>query len=337
MLRLAQAAIVLAFLPLAAAAEVLKVHDVAPGIWAIEGPSEQRNPDNLGNNATFGLIETTEGAILVDPGGTWRGAEALHTMVRQLTKQPVTHVINTGGQDHRWLGNGYWLARGAAVIASEDAVADQEVRGSMQMTMLSQLLGDELQGTEVAYADVTFDEAHDLDLGGRHIEIRHPAAAHTPGDSFVWLPEERVVFTGDIVYVGRVLGVMEFSDSASWLDAFAAIEALEPLKVAPGHGPLTTLEQAKADTRDYLLNLRETMRAHIDQGGDIIDSVHVDQSAFAYLGQFETLAGRNAQAVFQQMEWEQLVCPGSVVEVTIYRSVRTRRPHRRKSACSPRR
>ena len=304
MLRLAQAAIILVFLPLAAAAEVLKVHDVASGIWAIEGPSEQRNPENLGNNATFGLIETTEGAVLVDPGGTWRGAEALHTLVRQLTEHPVTHVINTGGQDHRWLDNGYWLAKGATVIASEDAVADQEARGSMQMTMLSQLLGDELQGTEAAYADVTFDEAYDLDLGGRHIEIRRPAAAHTPGDSFVWLPEERVVFTGDIVYVGRVPGVMEFSDSASWLDAFAAIEALEPLKVVPGHGPLTTLEQAKADTRDYLSNLRETMRAHIDQGGDIIDSVHVDQSAFAYLGQFEALAGRNAQAVFQQMEWE---------------------------------
>lgn len=49
---------------------------------------------------------------------------------------------------------------------------------------------------------------------------------------------------------------------------------------------------------------RENMRAHIDEGGDIIASVHVDQSAFAYLDQFEALAGRNAQTVFQQMEWE---------------------------------
>ncbi len=285
-------------------ADPLQVQAVAPGIWAIEGPATQRNPENLGNNATFGLIETEAGAVLVDPGGTHQGAAQLHEVVRTLTTQPVTHVINTGGQDHRWLGNGYWLAQGATVIASEDAVADQRSRGSLQMTMLTQLVGAGLDGTEPAHADVTFTDTYRLDLGGRAIEIRHPGPAHTPGDSFVWLPAERVVFTGDIVYVGRILGVMEFSDSASWLESFAAIEALDPVHLIPGHGPATTLAQAQADTRDYLVNLRAGIGAHIEAGGDIIGSVEVDQSAFAHLDQFEALAGRNAQAVFQQMEWE---------------------------------
>lgn len=65
----------------------------------------------------------------------------LHDVVRGLTDQPVIHVINTGGQDHRSLGNGYWKARGATVIASAAAVEDQQVRGAMQLTMLSQLVG----------------------------------------------------------------------------------------------------------------------------------------------------------------------------------------------------
>lgn len=291
-------------LPFPVLADILNVQPVAPGIWAIEGPAEQRDAQNLGNNATFGLIETTDGAVLVDPGGTWAGAAMLHEVVRGLTDQPVTHVINTGGQDHRWLGNSYWQAEGATVIASADAVADQQARASMQLTILSQLVGEGLSGTEPAYANVTFETDHVLDLGGRRIEIRHVGAAHTPGDSFVWLPDAQVVFTGDIIYVGRILGVMEFSDSATWLEAFGAIEMLEPVHLVPGHGPATTLAQAQADTRDYLQNLRDRMREHIDVGGDIIGSVDVDQSAFAYLDQFDALAGRNAQAVFQQMEWE---------------------------------
>ena len=291
-------------LPFPVLADILNVQPVAPGIWAIEGPAEQRDAQNLGNNATFGLIETTDGAVLVDPGGTWAGAAMLHEVVRGLTDQPVTHVINTGGQDHRWLGNSYWQAEGATVIASADAVADQQARASMQLTMLSQLVGEGLSGTEPAGANVTFETDHVLDLGGRRIEIRHVGAAHTPGDSFVWLPDAQVVLTGDIVYVGRILGVMEFSDSATWLEAFGAIEMLEPVHLVPGHGPATTLAQAQADTRDYLQNLRDRMREHIDVGGDIIGSVDVDQSAFAYLDQFDALAGRNAQAVFQQMEWE---------------------------------
>lgn len=290
--------------PLPTIADILNVQVVAPGIWAIEGPATQRDPENLGNNATFGLIETNDGAVLVDPGGTWAGAAMLHKVVRDLTEQKVTHVVNTGGQDHRWLGNGYWQDQGAIVIAANAAVEDQKARASMQLSMLSQLVGTGLDGTEPAFATVTFESAHLLELGSRLIEIRHVGAAHTSGDSFVWLPQERIVFTGDIVYVGRSLGIMEFSDSAAWLESFAAIEALDPKHVVPGHGPLTTLAQAQADTRDYLQNLRDKMRAHIDEGGDIIGSVTVDQSAFAYLDQFDALAGRNAQTVFQQMEWE---------------------------------
>lgn len=294
----------LALSPASTFADVLSVDPVAPGIWAIEGPAEQRDPENLGNNATFGLIETNEGAVLVDPGGTRAGAAMLHDVVRGLTDQPLVYVINTGGQDHRWLGNGYWKEQGAIIIASESAVADHQDRGSLQLSILSQLVGVGLNGTKPVYADVTFDAAHVMQLGERHIEVHHVAAAHTPGDSFVWLPQDRTVFTGDIVYVGRILGVMPFSDSASWLDAFAAIEALNPIHVIPGHGPATTLERAQADTRDYLRNLRDRMRAYIDDGGDITGSVEVDQSNFTYLNQFDSLARRNAQAVFEQMEWE---------------------------------
>ena len=297
-------ALVFAISPLVAAADVLSVHTIGEGIWAIEGPATQRDAENLGNNATFGLIETPDGALLVDPGGTWKGAEALHAVIRGLTDQPVRFVIDTGGQDHRWLGNGYWKAQGAEVIASAAAVEDQQARASMQMTALSMLVGEGLAGTEPVYADTTFDTEYSLELGGLQIEIAHAAPAHTPGDSYVWLPQQSVVFAGDIVYVGRLLGVMEFSDSAGWLDAFDAISALNPAVVVPGHGPATTLEAARHDTRDYLANLRDQMRAHIDDGGDIIGSVNVDQSAFAGLDQFDALAGRNAQAVFQQMEWE---------------------------------
>ena len=131
--------------PISALAEILNVQPVAPGIWAIEGPATQRTPENLGNNATFGLIETRDGAVLIDPGGTWAGAAMLHDAIRALTGQPVTHVINTGGQDHRWLGNGYWKAQGATIIASSAAVFDQEERESLQLTMLSQLVGEGLK------------------------------------------------------------------------------------------------------------------------------------------------------------------------------------------------
>ncbi len=285
-------------------AQALEVQPVTDNVWALVGEKEQRSPENLANNATFGLIVTTQGAVLVDPGGSWKGAEALQTAIRTVTDQPVVYVINTGGQDHRWIGNSYWQAQGATVIASEAAVEDQRSRGSLQLTALRTLLGDALEGTEPSYADVTFAEEYVLELGDLSIEIRHSGPAHTPGDSFVWVPSRTTVFTGDIVYVERILGVGDQSSITHWPAAFEAVEATAAAHVVPGHGRATTMERARADTYDYLMNLREKIGSLIDAGGDIIDAPKVDQSAFAYLEQFEALAGRNAQTAYQQMEWE---------------------------------
>ena len=290
--------------PTVAFGQALDIRSVTDGVWAIIGEKAQRSPDNLANNATFGLVVTEAGAVLIDPGGSWRGAAALHEAVRNVTEQPVTHVINTGGQDHRWLGNGYWQARGATVIASEEAVEDQRDRASMQMTALDAFLGDALEGTEPSHADVTFAESHTLDTGGLTFRIVHAGPAHTPGDSYVFVPDKNTVFTGDIVYVERILGVGEQSSITHWPAAFEAVEATGAHHVVPGHGGPTTMERARADTYDYLMHLRAEIGALLDEGGDIMEAPKIDQSPFARLEQFEALAGRNAQTAYQQMEWE---------------------------------
>jgi hypothetical protein len=94
------------------------------------------------------------------------------------------------------------------------------------------------------------------------------------------------------------------SNSARWIEAFETLAALQPEVVVPGHGPATDLARASADTLDYLVFLRETVGAFMEDGGDITQIGTLDQSRFAYLDEYESLKGRNAQQVFQEMEWE---------------------------------
>ena len=285
-------------------ANALETQKVTDNIYAIVGPHEQRNTKNLANNATFGVIVTSEGVVLVDPGGSWQGAEAIHAEITKITDKPVKIVINSGGQDHRWLGNGYWKSKGAQIIASNNAVEDQKDRSSLQFTMLDQLLGIALDGTEAVFADTTFETEYAFILGDVSFKIFHSGHAHTPGDSYVWIADSRTVFTGDIVYVERILGVGPQSHSGKWIETFKAMAALDPVHLIPGHGRATTLAKAKAETLDYLTNLREKMAVHIDEGGDMTGSPKVDQAAFSHLIQFKILAGRNAQQVYSEMEWE---------------------------------
>ena len=214
-------------------------------------------------------------------------------------------MVNTGGQDHRWLGNDYFKQLGATVLASQEAVKDQQARLKDILFRLSNTAGDKaIKGTVEVYADITFENEYKLELGDTIIEIHHPGGAHSPGDSFVWLPKQSVIFTGDVVYLERLLSVMSFSNSKTWLAAFEKIESYNPQHIVPGHGKPSTLIQAKRDTYGYLTMLRDKVNKFMDDGGVIQDVSTIDQSKSSYLENFDLLKGRNVQQVYQEMEWE---------------------------------
>lgn len=283
----------------------LEVQKVSDDVYALVGAISQRDAENLGNNATFGLVVTKEGAVLIDAGGSYKGAQQIHRAIKSITDKPVKIVINTGGQDHRWLGNDYFRQQGARIIASKAAVADQKKRVNDQLSTLDRLVGEKgMAGTQPAYADETFDTRHELTLGGTQFQLLHPGMAHTPGDTYVWLPEQKVVFSGDIVYVERILSVSSVSKSKSWVEAFEAMATLQPEHVVPGHGHATDLERARADTYDYLVTLREGAAALIENGMGLESVNMINQSKFSYLKFFDDLKGPNAHAVYREMEWE---------------------------------
>ena len=91
--------------PLASALD-LTFKQVAPGIYASIGELGLRTYENEGMNGNVGFIVTDAGVVVVDSGSSYQVARKIHTAIRQVTQQPVKFVINTGGKDHRWLGNG---------------------------------------------------------------------------------------------------------------------------------------------------------------------------------------------------------------------------------------
>jgi len=286
-------------------AKGLEVQKVTDDVYAIVGAIGQGDPDNLGNNATFGFVVTKDGVVLIDSGGSFKGAQKIHGAIQTVTDKKVIAVINTGGQDQRWLGNDYFKIRGARIIAAKAAVADHQKRSADQLSTLERLVGKAgMAGTRPVYADETFDTRRELTFGGVRMQLHNPGIAHTPGDTYVWLPQQKVIFGGDIVYVERMLAVGSVSQSKGWLKAFEAMAALEPIHVVPGHGHATDLKQARSDTYDYLIALRRGVADLIDRGLGLDSVSKIDQSKFAYLQFYEDLKGPNAHTVFREMEWE---------------------------------
>src|SRR5690606_6800926 len=163
--------------------------------YAFIGETGARTAANEGLNANIGLVVTPEGAVLIDSGATWQGARQIHDAVRQVTDRPVKWVINTGGQDHRWLGNGYFVAQGAEVVAHAHGRVDMLNRGGEQLAALKQVRGARADAT-MPVLPTRWIDGDDvwLVLGGVAVELKHRGGAHTPGDTLVWLPQQRVLF-----------------------------------------------------------------------------------------------------------------------------------------------
>jgi len=283
----------------------LKLVHVTGPIYAIVGPLGDRTAKNLGNNATFGFVVTAKGIVVIDPGGTYKGAHRIHQLIKSVSSLPIKFVINTGGQDHRFLGNDYFKKQGATVIASIDAVKDQKSRLNEILTRLSNTAGEKaLKNTHESYADVTFTSEYRFKLGDIEFVIKHPGGAHSPGDSFVWIKAYNAVFTGDIVYTQRMLSMMSFSNSRNWIQAYEAVAQLRAKYVIPGHGAPTAMKIAERDTYSYLKSLRRKVGDFMAAGGDIADVSKIDQSGYQYLANYDALKGRNVQKIFQEMEFE---------------------------------
>ena len=121
----------------------------------------------------------------------------------------------------------------------------------------------------------------------------------------VWLPQKNVLFAGDVVYVDRLLGVIPVSNTRNWLETFAVIEALEPKLIVPGHGDVTDVATARADTKAYLLALRAHMKRAVDDGVDLSAAVKsFDGRPFMRLQNAAELMPGNASRTYLELERE---------------------------------
>ena len=279
---------------------------VAPNVYAYVGDTEGRTYENEALNANFGLIVTPKGAVLIDSGASWQGAQQIAAAAQKVTPQPIRWVINTGGQDHRWLGNGYFQAQGAQTLAHANAQADMVARGPQHLKANAPVLKEKMQGTEVVLPQRWLQGAETvLDLGGTAVHVLHRGGGHTPGDSLVWLPQSGVVFTGDVVYVDRILGLHAVSKTKTWVESFKALEALQPRVLVPGHGRVTTLAQAQRDTGALLQALRTHMATAVEQGTDIGVAVQsFDAAPFQHLRHVEVWLPQLANRTYLEMELE---------------------------------
>lgn len=273
-----------------AQAQTFEFIPVTEGVYAYIGPTTDRTVENLGLNNNIGLVITKDGAVLIDSGAGNPSAIVLEKAAALVTSQPIVAVINTGSQDHRWLGNDYFKTRGAQIFALEKTVVTQQAMGQelvANMTKVSSIFAD--TNPLVSKEKLTQDKVS-IEIGQVFFELIFLGDAHYPGDAVVWLPQQQVLFSGDLIYVDRMLGVLPNSNVLSWQQAFHKAESLPAKWIVPGHGQVSNWARAKRDTGDYLDKLVAVLSVAANDmiGVDQAVKTNLDWDEFKHLQHYET-------------------------------------------------
>ncbi|MFE1559861.1 MBL fold metallo-hydrolase [Streptomyces sp. NPDC058734] len=201
------------------------------------------------NNA--GWISDGGRTLLVDTAATERRALALREAVAASGVPLPRTVVNTHHHGDHTYGNATFAPE--AVIVGHDNARAEQLAAGHQLELIWP--ATDFGAIEITAPDLTYSDRLTLHVGDTEVRVIHPGVAHTTGDSVVWLPRQRVVFTGDLVFAGGT-PFLAMGSLAGSLRALELLRSLGAETVVPGHGPLTDTSAYDATER-YLRYVAE--------------------------------------------------------------------------------
>ncbi len=299
----------------------MELREIAPGVHACLQPDRGWGWSNAGFLARGGglMIDT-----FMDVPRTRRALE----LYAERAASPPRRLVNTHHNvDHCW---GNQLFRDAEIIGHRLCaermrrdLSPEAMRALIEAPELSPGLrwfaadvrAFDFSGIEVTPPNRLVEERLDLDLDGCRVEILYLGPAHTAGDLIVHLPEERVVFAGDLLF--RLCTPIGWEGTfAKWIAALERIESLAPGVIVPGHGLLCGVEGPR-EMRAYLEYVYGESRRFFDQGLDPFEAARkIDLGPYAHWTQPERVVFNVARA-YRELRggaWDEEVDAGRLLD-----------------------
>jgi cyclase len=235
------------------------VREIAPNIFV--------ETEYHGANVAF--IATGEGVILIDTPMLPKEARHWHDVIREHTDEKILYIINTDHHRAHVIGNQHFPT--ATVIAHERAWKEMKSYGDSFRTRLINMYRDRIPeaveewkaNLEIVKPEVTFTGRTILFKGDKEIHLI-PLGGHTPATTVAYFPEEKLLFSGDLVVTNRPPFLSQ-GNTKEWLQALTYLRKLHYNILIPGHGELTGKE-ATENMSNYLRMVRRRVRSAYRSG-----------------------------------------------------------------------
>ncbi len=291
----------------AADAPPMQLHQVSPSAWYVQGLSALGSPENQNFISNAAFVVTPAGVVVVDALGSPALAMRLVAEIKKVTPLPITHVLVTHYHADHIYGLQVFKDMGAKILAHRAALIylnSETARLRLEASRV-QLFPWVDEKTHLVEADEWIDSDKEFVIGGVRFQAKPVGPAHTPEDLAFYLPSEKVLFVGDLVFRSRIPFVGG-ADSRHWITALDQLLAFDTQVIVPGHGPFSN--EARKDmqqTREYLVYLRTTM-SRATQAMEPFDEAYknTDWSQFEHLPLFGVANRMNAYNTYLLLEHE---------------------------------
>ena len=283
----------------------LGLHEIADGVHAY------LQPDGGWGWSNAGLIVGDGTSLLVDTLFDLRlTQEMLNAMASLTGVAPIDTVVNTHANGDHCYGN--QLVKNAEIIASSATAHEMSEVPPSMLAALNNAPGEvgdlfrhffgafEFDGIDLTLPARTFDGRYECEVGGRTVELIEVGPAHTQGDTLVFVPDAKTVFTGDILFIGGT-PVVWAGPLNNWIAACDLICASDVDHIVPGHGPVTDKDGVVA-IRDYLHFVNSEATERFEGGMDAWDAARdIALNGFSKWGEFGRLAV-NVDTVYRSLD-----------------------------------
>lgn len=281
----------------------MTLQQISQRTYYVEGPPGTPT-DNEGFMSNAGVVITSEGVVVFDALGTPSLAYKLFHLIRQVTDKPIVKVVVSHYHADHIYGLQIFKDMGAEILApagAKDYLASAAAEGRLKERRES-LFPWVDENTRLVKPDHYIDKDTDLRVGDVKLKLIVLGSTHSQGDLMMQVEPDHVLFSGDLIFEGRVPFVAG-SNPDLWLQHLRNMDVSQTNAIIPGHGTASrNPQQALAFTRDYLEYLHQTM-------GEAVDNLTSFDEAYSQAdwSQYENLpafvANRmNAYFIYLQLE-----------------------------------
>jgi len=278
-----------------------KFEKVTNNTWIMHGPRELPNPQNRGFMNNPGVIETSAGLVVVDPGSTVEVGKNVLVEINKISQKPIVAVFNTHIHGDHWLANQAIKAAypDVKIYGHPEMLAEiEQGEGDNWVKTMETMTEGASKGTVVVGPNNAIDNTDVIQIGDTHFKIHHYGIAHTKTDIMIEVVENSVVFLGDNVLALRIPRTTDGTFAGNIATIKTILKSNAKIYV-PGHGP-TGDNNMVEQYLNYLTQIYEAAKKTFDEDLDSSDVITITKETTAmykdWYGYADLVGPQGAQA-----------------------------------------